>query len=61
MSAAISLRGVGKHFGSLQVLDAVSFDVTQGEIVALLGTSGCGKSTLLNMVAGLLEPGEGEL
>jgi ABC-type nitrate/sulfonate/bicarbonate transport system ATPase subunit len=61
MSAAISLRGVGKHFGSLQVLDGVSFDVTQGEIVALLGTSGCGKSTLLNMVAGLLEPGEGEL
>jgi NitT/TauT family transport system ATP-binding protein len=61
MSAAISLRGVGKHFGSLQVLDAVSFDITQGEIVALLGTSGCGKSTLLNMVAGLLEPGEGEL
>jgi NitT/TauT family transport system ATP-binding protein len=61
MSAAISLRGVGKHFGSLQVLDGVSFDVTQGEIVALLGTSGCGKSTLLNMVAGLLEPGEGAL
>jgi len=44
MSAAISLRGVGKHFGSLQVLDAVSFDVTQGEIVALLGTSLIGDS-----------------
>jgi ABC-type nitrate/sulfonate/bicarbonate transport system ATPase subunit len=61
ISAAISLRGVGKNFGALKVLDHVSFDVAQGEIVALLGTSGCGKSTLLNMVAGLLEASEGEL
>ena len=60
-SAAISLRSVGKNFGTLKVLDHVSFDVAQGEIVALLGTSGCGKSTLLNMVAGLLEASEGEL
>src|ERR1700712_4250939 len=61
MSAAISLRDVGKHFGSLQVLDGVSFDVAQGEIVALLGTSGCGKSTLLNIIAGLIAPETGEL
>jgi ABC-type nitrate/sulfonate/bicarbonate transport system ATPase subunit len=60
-SAVISLRGVGKNFGTLKVLDHVSFDVAAGEIVALLGTSGCGKSTLLNMVAGLLEANEGEL
>ena len=58
---AISLRGVVKNFGTLKVLDHVSFDVEQGEIVALLGTSGCGKSTLLNMVAGLLEASDGEL
>jgi len=61
ISAAISLRGVGKNFGKLKVLDRVSFDVAQGEIVALLGSSGCGKSTLLNMIAGLLEASEGEL
>jgi NitT/TauT family transport system ATP-binding protein len=60
-AAAISLRGIGKHFGALQVLDGVSFDVAQGEVVALLGTSGCGKSTLLNIVAGLVEPGAGEI
>ena len=61
ISAAISLRSVDKNFGTLKVLDDVSFDVAQGEIVALLGTSGCGKSTLLNMVAGLLEATQGEL
>ena len=61
ISPAISLRSVAKNFGTLKVLDHISFDVAQGEIVALLGTSGCGKSTLLNMVAGLLEASEGEL
>ncbi|WP_158938439.1 ABC transporter ATP-binding protein [Burkholderia sp. S171] len=61
ISTGISLRSVSKSFGTLKVLDHVSFDVAQGEIVALLGTSGCGKSTLLNMVAGLLEASEGEL
>ncbi|MGX6999070.1 ATP-binding cassette domain-containing protein [Caballeronia sp. KNU42] len=42
-------------------MDRVSFDVAQGEIVALHGTSGCGKSTLLNMMAGLFEASQGEL
>jgi NitT/TauT family transport system ATP-binding protein len=58
---AISLRGVGKHFDALQVLDNIAFDVAEGESVALLGTSGCGKSTLLNLIAGLLDPDEGEI
>ncbi|HYS66865.1 MAG TPA: ABC transporter ATP-binding protein [Paraburkholderia sp.] len=60
-AAAISVRGVGKQFGALQVLDRVEFDVAAGETVALLGTSGCGKSTLLNIVAGLTDPDHGEL
>lgn len=60
-AAAISLRGVDKQFGALQVLDRIAFDVAEGEAVALLGTSGCGKSTLLNIVVGLVEPDGGEL
>ena len=62
MSAlAVSVHGVGKHFGELPVLDGVEFDVADGETVALLGTSGCGKSTLLNIVAGLLAADRGEV
>ncbi|OLU35436.1 ABC transporter ATP-binding protein [Pseudomonas sp. PA27(2017)] len=60
-TAAISLQGVGKRFDALEVLRDISFDVGQGEIVALLGTSGCGKSTLLNIVSGLLAEDQGQL
>ena len=60
-SLAVSVRGVGKRFGQLAVLDGVEFDVADGEAVALLGTSGCGKSTLLNIVAGLLAADRGEV
>jgi NitT/TauT family transport system ATP-binding protein len=42
-------------------VDDVSFDVRQGEFVALLGPSGCGKSTILNMVAGLLDATDGKM
>ena len=40
--------------GEVNAVENVSFDVAQGEFVALLGPSGCGKSTILNIVAGLL-------
>ena len=43
---------IGKRFGSLPVVNDVSFDVSDGEFVAIVGPSGCGKSTLLNIIAG---------
>ena len=42
-------------------VDRVSFDVREGEFVALLGPSGCGKSTILNMIAGLLPRSGGDV
>lgn len=48
----IVVDGVSKGFGPLSVVDNVSFDVRDGEFVAIVGPSGCGKSTLLNIIAG---------
>ena len=65
-SAKLSVRGVGKRYdlGNRTTVEAVrdvSFDVTEGEICALLGPSGCGKSTVLRMVAGLEDPSNGAM
>ena len=56
----LSVRSVSKSFGSGRVVDGVSFDVQQGELLTLLGPSGCGKTTTLRLIAGLeqLEGGE---
>ena len=51
----ISLREITKSFGSTKVLDGVTLDIEQGQVVSLIGPSGSGKSTLLRCI-NLLEP-----
>ena len=51
---------ISHRFGTLDVLDKVSFQVASGEVVAIVGPSGCGKSTLLSILGGLLRPSEGQ-
>lgn len=48
----LSCRGVSKHFGAVQALHKVDFDVRAGEVMALVGDNGAGKSTLIKGVAG---------
>jgi len=55
----IVVDNVSKSFGDLSVFDGVSFDVGDGEFVAIVGPSGCGKSTLLNVIAGFERPDRG--
>ncbi|NNE13061.1 MAG: ABC transporter ATP-binding protein [Ilumatobacter sp.] len=57
----LSVRDVTVAFGDTVVLDRVSLDVGEGEIVALLGPSGSGKSTLLRVVAGIVAPDSGSV
>ncbi len=59
--AFLRLENVTKRFGSRVVVDRVSLDISNGEIVALLGPSGCGKTTLLRLIAGLERPDEGRI
>ena len=53
VEALLQLRGVGKHFGAVQVLHGVDFDVYPGQVTALVGDNGAGKSTLIKGIAGI--------
>lgn len=57
----LDVSGVGKRFGGTIALRDVSFSVSAGEIVALLGENGAGKSTLIKIMAGLFRADTGSL
>src|ERR687897_3650119 len=58
---AASVRGLSKSFKNARVLDDVSFDVSEGESLVLLGASGSGKTTILRIIAGLEMPYTGQV
>jgi multiple sugar transport system ATP-binding protein len=49
----VSLRGIRKSYGKVDVIKGIDLDVRDGEFIVLVGPSGCGKSTVLRMIAGL--------
>ena len=61
MSLVIQTKNLVKAYGSRTVVDKVSFNVKQGEIVGLLGPNGAGKTTSFYQVIGLVKPDEGEV
>ena len=59
--ASVELRDLTKRYGSNAVVDRISLTVEHGKLVCLLGPSGCGKTTTLRLLAGFVEPSEGEI
>ena len=59
--AAASVVGLSKRFGTMSVLENITFDVAEGEVLVLLGASGSGKTTILRIIAGLEQPLKGRV
>ncbi len=60
MSAIISTQQLTKSFGAFTAVDAITFEVYEGEIFGFLGANGAGKTTALKMLTGLLTPSSGK-
>ena len=61
MSPVLKVKDLTKDFGGLRAVDNVSFEVSKGEFVGLIGPNGCGKTTTFNCISGLLDPSEGDI
>ena len=65
MAAFLELRNVSKGYGSgenrVEVLKNINLSIEEGEFIAIVGFTGSGKTTLISLIAGLIEPDEGEI
>ena len=60
MTLAIDVHDLTRRFGSFTAVDAITFDVKEGEVFGFLGANGAGKTTAIKMLIGLLAPSSGE-
>jgi lipopolysaccharide export system ATP-binding protein len=60
-AATLATQGLYKFYGRRKVVDDVSIEVRQGEIVGLLGPNGAGKTTTFYMVVGFIKPNDGHV
>ena len=58
---AVAIRGLAHSYGDLETIERLDLAVPARGVLGLVGPSGCGKSTLLELIAGLQEPGRGEI
>ena len=57
----LSVNNLQVHYGMIQAIKDVSFEVNEGEVIALIGANGAGKTTILHTVSGLLQPTKGSI
>jgi ABC-2 type transport system ATP-binding protein len=61
VSPLVTVEGLRMRYGSVDVLDGVSFDIRRGEVVTLLGPNGAGKTTTIEILEGFREPSAGKV
>lgn len=61
MTTLLTVQGVTKHFGGLQALTNVTFELPEGRILGLIGPNGAGKTTLFNAINGVYPPEQGHI
>jgi branched-chain amino acid transport system ATP-binding protein len=59
--SVLAIRSLSKTFGGVRAVNDVSFEIAQGEFLAMIGPNGAGKSTCFNMINGQLEPDSGQI
>ena len=59
--AMLKVTNLKVNYGVIQAIKGVSFEVNQGEVIALIGANGAGKTTILHTVTGLLAPKSGKI
>lgn len=57
----VEVRNLTKNFGSLKVLNDISFNIKKGEFLCIVGPTGCGKTTFLNLLTRIYMPTKGDL
>ena len=57
----VKIQKISLSYGKRQILDDISFNINQGEILGLLGPNGAGKSTIFNLITGLIKPDYGKI
>ena len=59
--AMLEVKALEVYYGMIQAIKGISFEVNQGEVIALIGANGAGKTTTLHTITGLLSPKKGSV
>lgn len=57
----LNIENISKTYGDKNLFHQISLGVNEGDKIGIIGVNGCGKSTFLKMIAGLVQPDEGEI
>jgi branched-chain amino acid transport system ATP-binding protein len=61
MASMLAIADLHVYYGAIRAIDGISLDVSEGEIVTMIGANGAGKSTTIRTISGLVRPSQGEI